>query len=99
MVYREDLRKPLEEEKKTLQNSLYANRPETEEKFQKLKEIEVETQTIVSEIDKRYEVLKHMNKIFFAPYFLLGCYGIFGGHCPLIEVVEFRFASYHCDVL
>lgn len=53
IFYREALRKPLEEEKKSLQDSLYENSPETKENLLKLRGIELETQTILSEIKKR----------------------------------------------
>ncbi|XP_057982640.1 uncharacterized protein LOC131167771 [Malania oleifera] len=47
--------KSLEEKKKCLEDSLYATIPEAWEKLQKLEEVEVETQSILSEIRKREE--------------------------------------------
>lgn len=53
IFYREALRKPLEEEKRSLKKKLYSDRPEAEEKFSKLKEIELETHTVLSDVEKR----------------------------------------------
>ncbi|XP_065862727.1 uncharacterized protein [Euphorbia lathyris] len=49
----EAFRKPLEERKRSLEESLYANIPGAQEKLQKLREIELETQSILSEIHRR----------------------------------------------
>ncbi|KAF3944474.1 hypothetical protein CMV_029055 [Castanea mollissima] len=51
----EAVRKSLEEKKKGLQESLYATNPETQEKLQKLREVELELQSTLSEIIKREE--------------------------------------------
>ncbi|GAV59656.1 DUF812 domain-containing protein [Cephalotus follicularis] len=48
-------RKPLEEKKRNLEDSLCANKPEVREKLQKLREVEVERLSILSEIRKREE--------------------------------------------
>ncbi|XWS11387.1 hypothetical protein CRYUN_Cryun38cG0079500 [Craigia yunnanensis] len=48
-------RKPFEEKKRSLEECLYANNPEAQEKLQKLKEIELEMQFTSSEIRKREE--------------------------------------------
>ncbi|KAK3427453.1 hypothetical protein EUGRSUZ_F03677 [Eucalyptus grandis] len=45
----------LEEKKRSLEESLYATEPEFQEKFQKLKEVELEVDSISSEIRKREE--------------------------------------------
>ncbi|KAF4362346.1 hypothetical protein F8388_008230 [Cannabis sativa] len=58
----EDLKKPLEEEKRSLQDSLYGNNPETKENLQKLREIEQEIQTVLSEIEKRKDELSELSK-------------------------------------
>lgn len=44
---------PIEEKKERLEHSLYANNPEAQEKLQKLREIELEKKSIISEIRKR----------------------------------------------
>lgn len=49
------VRKSLEEKKRSLEESLYANSPEAQEKLQKLREVELEKQAILSEIGKRDE--------------------------------------------
>ncbi|WCJ33135.1 Coiled-coil domain-containing protein 22 [Euphorbia peplus] len=49
----EAFRKPLEERKRSSEESLYANIPEGQEKLQKLREIELEKQSILSEISRR----------------------------------------------
>ncbi|TYH35002.1 hypothetical protein ES332_D13G163300v1 [Gossypium tomentosum] len=49
------VRKPIEEKKRSLEEHLYANIPEAQEKLQKLREIELETQLTSSEIRKREE--------------------------------------------
>ncbi|XP_059443601.1 uncharacterized protein LOC132175618 isoform X2 [Corylus avellana] len=51
----EAVRKSLEEKKICLEESLYANSPEAQEKLQKLREVELEKQSILSEIGKRDE--------------------------------------------
>ncbi|XP_057997979.1 uncharacterized protein LOC131176985 isoform X1 [Hevea brasiliensis] len=48
-------KKPLEEKKRTLEESLYANIPEAQEKLQKLREVEPEKQSILSELRRREE--------------------------------------------
>lgn len=58
----EALRKPLEEEKRSLQKKLYSDRPEAEEKFSKLKEIELETHTVLSDVEKRKDELSELSK-------------------------------------
>ncbi|KAE8098898.1 hypothetical protein FH972_016926 [Carpinus fangiana] len=52
----EAVRRSLEEKKMSLEESLYANSPEAQEKLQKLREVELEKQSILSEIGKRDEV-------------------------------------------
>ncbi|KAI9102309.1 hypothetical protein K1719_023511 [Acacia pycnantha] len=49
------VRKPLEEKKRGLQESLFSNIPEAQEMLQKLREVEQEEQYILSEIKKRDE--------------------------------------------
>ncbi|XP_059443174.1 uncharacterized protein LOC132175302 isoform X2 [Corylus avellana] len=51
----EAVRKSLEEKKISLEESLYANSPEAQEKLQKLREVELGKQSILSEIGKRDE--------------------------------------------
>ncbi|KAJ9672460.1 hypothetical protein PVL29_025896 [Vitis rotundifolia] len=51
----ETLRKPLEEKKRSLEGSVYATVPGAQEKLQKLKEFELEKQSILYEIKKREE--------------------------------------------
>lgn len=51
----ETLRKPLEEKKRSLEGSVYATVPGAQEKLQKLKEVELEKQSILYEIKKREE--------------------------------------------
>ncbi|KAJ7014380.1 hypothetical protein NC653_003866 [Populus alba x Populus x berolinensis] len=46
-------RMPLEEKKRNLEESLYANIPDSQEKLQKLRELEHEKQLVLSEITKR----------------------------------------------
>ncbi|XP_015577023.1 coiled-coil domain-containing protein 22 homolog [Ricinus communis] len=48
-------RKPLEEKKISLEESLYANIPEAREKLQKLREVELERESILSEIRREDE--------------------------------------------
>lgn len=48
-------RMPLEEKKRNLEESLYANIPDSQEKLQKLRELEHEKQLVLSEITKREE--------------------------------------------
>ncbi|CAK7324475.1 unnamed protein product [Dovyalis caffra] len=52
---RDSFRKPLEEKKRNLEESLYANIPDSQEKLQKLRELEQERQLVLSEITKREE--------------------------------------------
>jgi len=47
----------LEEKKRSLEESLYATEPEFQEKFQKLKEVELEVDSVSSEIRKRQAFL------------------------------------------
>ncbi|XP_028752883.1 coiled-coil domain-containing protein 22-like [Neltuma alba] len=49
------VRKPLEEKRRGLQESLFSNIPEAQEMLQQLKEVEQEEQSILSEIQKRDE--------------------------------------------
>ncbi|KAK7857641.1 coiled-coil domain-containing protein 22 like protein [Quercus suber] len=49
----EAVRKSLEEKKKGLEESLYATNPEAQEKLQKLREVELELQSTLSEIRER----------------------------------------------
>jgi hypothetical protein len=58
----------LEEKKRSLEESLYANSPEAQEKLQKLREVELEKQSILSEIRKRYN--SGLGKIFTLRCFL-----------------------------
>lgn len=51
----ETLRKPLEEKKRSLEGSVYATVPGAQEKLQKLKEVELEKQSILYEIKQREE--------------------------------------------
>lgn len=48
----------LEEKKRSLEESLYATKPEIWGKYQKLKEVEQETQSLLYEIRKRYIMAK-----------------------------------------
>ncbi|KAF9666564.1 hypothetical protein SADUNF_Sadunf16G0242000 [Salix dunnii] len=48
-------RKPLEDKKRNLEESLYANIPDSQEKLLKLRELEHEKQLVLSEITKREE--------------------------------------------
>lgn len=47
------LKKSTEEKKRSLEESLYANEPEAQEKLLKLREVELERQSVLSEIRKR----------------------------------------------
>ncbi|XP_010251411.1 PREDICTED: coiled-coil domain-containing protein 22 isoform X2 [Nelumbo nucifera] len=49
------LNKPLEDKKRSLEESLHAQTPEVLDKLKKLKEVELQTQEIISEIQKREE--------------------------------------------
>lgn len=51
--HREVVRRPLEEKNKSLDESLYANNPVALEKLQKLKDLELEKESILSGIRKR----------------------------------------------
>lgn len=51
---RETLRKPLEEKRRSLEGSVYATVPGAQEKLKKLKELELEKQSFLYEIRKRY---------------------------------------------
>ncbi|WCJ38965.1 hypothetical protein M5689_019993 [Euphorbia peplus] len=57
----EAFKKPLEERKRSLEESLYAKIPEGQEKLQKLREIELEKQSILSEITRRE--VEHSNPL------------------------------------
>lgn len=50
---RDAFRMPLEDKKINLEESLYANIPGSQEKLQKLRELEHEKQLVLSEITKR----------------------------------------------
>lgn len=50
---RDAFRKPLEDKKRNLEESLYANIPDSQEKLLKLRELEHEKQSVLSEITKR----------------------------------------------
>jgi len=54
MCPRDTVRKPLEERKRSLEESLYSNNPDALEMLQKLREAQQEEQFILSEIMKRY---------------------------------------------
>lgn len=54
IFHREVVRKHLEEKKKSLEESLYANNPDAQEKLQKLKNLELEKESILSAVQKRY---------------------------------------------
>ncbi|KAJ0101511.1 hypothetical protein Patl1_03806 [Pistacia atlantica] len=49
----DESRKSLEEKKRSLEESILANDPEAQEKLQKLREVELERQSVLSEIRKR----------------------------------------------
>lgn len=51
---RDALKESLEEKKRSLEESLYANEPEAQAKLLKLREVELEQQSVLSEIRKRY---------------------------------------------
>lgn len=51
---RDALKESLEEKKRSLEESLYANEPEAQAKLLKLREVELERQSVLSEIRKRY---------------------------------------------
>ncbi|KAH7545420.1 hypothetical protein FEM48_Zijuj01G0092000 [Ziziphus jujuba var. spinosa] len=57
----EVLKKPLEEEKEGLQQILYANVPQGQEKLQKLRELELEKQSFLSDIEKREDELSKLS--------------------------------------
>lgn len=50
---RDALKKSIEEKKRSLEESLYANEPEAQEKLLQLREVELEGQSVLSEIRKR----------------------------------------------
>lgn len=54
MLLRNAVRKPLEEKNKSFQEVLYATKPDSQERLQNLKEIELEMQAVLSETKKRY---------------------------------------------
>lgn len=54
MFHRNAVRKPLEERKRSLEESLFLNNPDAQEMLQKLREVEQEEQFILSELKKRY---------------------------------------------
>lgn len=51
---RDALKESLEEKKRSLEESLYANELEAQAKLLKLREVELERQSVLSEIRKRY---------------------------------------------
>lgn len=51
---RDNLRNSLEEKRRNLEESLYANQPEAKQKLKKLREVELERQSVFSELQKRY---------------------------------------------
>lgn len=51
---RDALKESLEEKKRSLEESLDANEPEAQAKLLKLREVELERQSVLSEIRKRY---------------------------------------------
>lgn len=51
---RDALKESLEEKKRSLEESLDANEPEAQAKLLKLREVELEQQSVLSEIRKRY---------------------------------------------
>ncbi|KAH0997817.1 hypothetical protein GBA52_021681 [Prunus armeniaca] len=57
----EVVRKHLEEKKKSLEESLYANNPDAQEKLQKLKNLELEKESILSAVQKREEELSKLS--------------------------------------
>ncbi|PQQ20314.1 coiled-coil domain-containing protein 22 isoform X2 [Prunus yedoensis var. nudiflora] len=57
----EVVRKRLEEKKKSLEESLYANNPDAQEKLQKLKNLELEKESILSAVQKREEELSKLS--------------------------------------
>ncbi|KAK3021536.1 hypothetical protein RJ639_046484 [Escallonia herrerae] len=58
---REALRKPLEDKKRSLEEVLRATKPQAQIKLQKLKEIEREIQSILTESDRREEELSQLS--------------------------------------
>jgi len=54
MCLRDAARKPLEERKRSLEESLYSDDPDALEMLQKMREMQQEEQFILSEIMKRY---------------------------------------------
>ncbi|CAK9145082.1 unnamed protein product [Ilex paraguariensis] len=55
-------RESLEEKKRSLEEALYATKPEAQQKLQKLKEIDLETKSILSEIKRREEEVPKLVK-------------------------------------
>jgi len=53
MWCRDAIRKPLEERKRTLEESLYSSSPDAQVMLQKLREVQQEEKSISSEIRKR----------------------------------------------
>lgn len=51
---RDAFRNSLEEKRRSLEETLYANEPEAREKLQKLREVKLERKSVLSEIRKRY---------------------------------------------
>ena len=58
LLSRDTVIKPLEEKKRSLEKALYATKPEAVEKLKKLNEIELELDTVLSEIRNRYVTKK-----------------------------------------
>lgn len=61
---RNAVRKPLEEKNKSFQEVLYATKPDSQERLQNLKEIELEMQAVLSETKKREEELLKLSTDF-----------------------------------
>ncbi|KAG2682640.1 hypothetical protein I3760_11G200300 [Carya illinoinensis] len=59
----EALRESLEEKKRSLEEFLYANNPEAQEKLQKLREVELEKQGVLSEIRHRNSYIQRIKEI------------------------------------
>lgn len=75
IFHREAVRKSLEEKKKGLEESLYATNPETQEKLQKLREVELELQSTLSEIKKRYNSGLEFNNLYrYQMFFTSPCF-------------------------
>lgn len=62
--FRDAFRKPLEEKKRSLEESLYADIPEAQEKLLKLTEVELEKQAILSKVRRLYAVKTLINTFY-----------------------------------